>query len=78
MICNGWYVDETFIPFADSRQGQPNGVATLNSTGLALEQVANTPTVYGEDLVTSAQDSASIIHTLSVQLTQSILEVDFA
>ena len=78
MICNGWYIDETFIPFADCRQGQPNGVATLDETGLAVAQEMDIPVMYGEDIPTSEQDSTPIIRTLSVQLTQSILEVDFA
>ena len=41
-------------------------------------QEMDTPVMYGEDIPTSEQDSTPIIRTLSVQLTQSILEVDFA
>ena len=46
MICNGWYINDTFIPFADSRQGQPNGVATLNETGQEVRQETEAPAIY--------------------------------
>jgi hypothetical protein len=77
MTCNGWYIDDTFVPFADCRQGQPNGVATLDETGFALAQEMETPLMYGEDIPTSEQDNTPVIRTLSVQLTHSVLEVNF-
>lgn len=43
MICDGWYINDVFIPFADSRQGQPNGVATLDETGQNVAQEEEAP-----------------------------------
>lgn len=59
MICNGWYVNDTFIPLADSRQGQPNGVATLKSNGTELAQETEEPVLFADTLPWSADSEFS-------------------
>lgn len=59
MICNGWFIDNRFIPFADSRQGQANGVATLNEDGTELAQETEAPILFADTLPWSADSSFS-------------------
>ena len=59
MICNGWYANDTFIPIADSRQGQASGIATLNEDGTELAQETEAPILFANTLPWSAESEFS-------------------
>ena len=65
MICNGWVIENEYVPFSDSRQGQPNGVATLNSDASEVEQDTEPPTMFANTTNWSSTNTRTIANYVS-------------